>query len=104
MKIGIIGYGHVGKAMKKLFKNAIVYDINNQENIILSTKEDINNCDVSFICVPTPMNKDGSCDTGIVEEVIKWCKSKLLIIRSTIEIGFTDRMVEKYKKYIVFQP
>jgi len=27
MKIGIIGYGHVGLAMKELFKTAIVYMI-----------------------------------------------------------------------------
>ena len=26
MKISIIGYGHVGKAMKQLFSTAIVYD------------------------------------------------------------------------------
>lgn len=26
MKIGIIGNGHVGGAMKELFKDAIVYD------------------------------------------------------------------------------
>jgi lactate dehydrogenase-like 2-hydroxyacid dehydrogenase len=27
MKIGIIGYGHVGKAMHKLFTNEVIYDI-----------------------------------------------------------------------------
>lgn len=100
MKIGIIGNGHVGTAMHKLFKDAIVYD--KCKNI--GSMNEVNACDAAFICVPTPMNGDGSCDTSIVEEVIKECKCSLLIIRSTVEIGFTKRMIEKYKKRIVFQP
>lgn len=55
MKIGIIGNGHVGGAMKKLFKNAIVYD--KYKNI--GTQDEINECDIAFVCVPTPMAKDG---------------------------------------------
>ena len=100
MKIGIIGFGHVGKAMNGLFKNAIIYD--KLKNI--GTKEDINSCDVSFVCVPTPMNNNGSCNTSIVEEVVSWCESKVIVIRSTVKIGFTDYLSSKYNKRIVFQP
>ena len=100
MKIGIIGFGHVGGAMKELFKDAIVYDkIKN-----IGTQEEINACDVAFICVPTPPNSDGSCNTSIVEEVISWCKAKVLILGATIRIGFTDEMIDKNHKEIVFQP
>jgi UDPglucose 6-dehydrogenase len=67
MKIGIVGYGHVGKAMYELFKNAIIYDING-----IGSKEEINQCDVVFVCVPTPSKNDGRCDTSIVEDVISW--------------------------------
>ncbi len=99
MKIGIVGSnGHVGSAMKKLFKEAVCYDIN------LGTKEEINSCDTVFICVPTPANSDGSCDTKIVESVIAWLDVPLIILRSTVPIGFTDEMISKYKKEIVFQP
>lgn len=100
MKIGIIGYGHVGTAMKDLFTDAIIYDKFKK----IGTIDKINKCDIAFICVPTPMNKDGSCDASIVEEVIKWCKAKVIVIRSTVYIGFTDKMIEKYHKKIVFQP
>ena len=62
MKIGIIGDGHVGGAMKNLFKSACVYDPYKNEG----TKEEINQCDVAFICVPTPMTEDGSCDASAV--------------------------------------
>ena len=100
MKIGIIGYGHVGTAMHQLFSDAVVYD--KYKNI--GTQEDVNQCDVAFICVPTPMSEDGSCDTSIVEEVIQWCTCKCLILRSTVKVGFTKKMREKYNKEIVFQP
>jgi len=99
MKIGIVGYGHVGKAMHELFKNAIIYDING-----IGSKEEINLCDVVFVCVPTPSKNDGSCDTSIVEDVISWVQAELIILRSTVYIGFTDEMMLKYNKEIVFQP
>lgn len=99
MKIGIIGFGHVGKAMQKLFLEAILYDING-----IGSKEEMNQCDVVFVCVPTPQKEDGSCDTSIVEEVISWVQAKLIILRSTVYVGFTDEMIAKYGKEIVFQP
>lgn len=100
MKIGIIGFGHVGGAMHELFKDAVVYD----KYKGIGSQEAINECDVAFICVPTPMAADGSCDTSIVEEVIEWCQCKCLILRSTVRVGFTKEMSEKYNKEIVFQP
>lgn len=100
MKVGIIGYGHVGKAMHVLFTDAALYD----EPLDIGTKQDINNCNIAFICVPTPMADSGKCDTSIVEEVISWCAAEILVIRSTVYVGFTDKMCEKYNKNIIFQP
>lgn len=100
MQVGIIGLGHVGTAMHNLFKEAFVYD--KFKNI--GTMDDINNCDAAFICVPTPMNKNGSCDTTAVDEVLSWCNCKVLIIRSTVRVGYTREMAKKLHKNIVFQP
>ena len=100
MKIGIVGYGHVGKAMGELFRNATVYD----EPLKIGTKDEINTCDIAFVCVPTPSNEDGSCDTRIVEEVISWLTVKTIVLRSTVYVGFTREMSEKYGKSIVLQP
>lgn len=100
MKIGIVGNGQIGKSLNKLFANAILYD--GPQSV--GTQEEINTCDVAFICVPTPMGLNGECDTSIVEEVISWLNVKLIIIRSTVEVGFTERMSSKYQKEIVFQP
>jgi len=102
MKVAIIGYGWVGKAMHKLFPDALIHD-SVPTFTARFTKEDVNECDVAFICVPTPLNKDGSLDTSIVEEVVNWCECSLLVIRSTVNPGDCDKWVKKYKKNIVFQ-
>jgi len=63
MKIGIIGNGFVGKATNQLKCNDVEilsYDINpifcNPLGLQLN---DLNYCEIIFISVPTPMNKDG---------------------------------------------
>lgn len=100
MKIGIIGMGHVGTAMTKLFKNAYVYD----KNLNIGTFEEVNKCDLVFICVPTPEKEDGSCDTSIVTSLIKKLDVETIVLRSTVYIGYTDEMTKKYKKEIIFHP
>ncbi len=67
-------------------------------------REKINGCDVVFICVPTQMRKDGTCDTSIVEEAVGWVQAPLQIIRSTVTPGTTDKLRQKYGKRVVFQP
>lgn len=98
MKVGIIGYGWVGKAMEQLFPYASVYTPSR------GTKEDINKCDVAFICVPTPVIDEGRLDASIVEECVEWCEAPLIVIRSTVNPGDTDRLAKKYGKRIVMQP
>lgn len=100
MNCSIVGYGHVGKAMHALFKDAVIYD----EPLKIGKKDAVNETDVAFVCVPTPESPDGSCNTAIVESVIAWLETRLIIIRSTVPVGFTESMVKKYKKKIVFQP
>ena len=102
MKIAIIGHGFVGKAMKRMFPDAIVYDPFVKE--LHTTKQQVSACDVAFVCVPTNMAKDGSCDTSIVEETFTWLKTPLAVIRSTVAPGTTDKLQKKFKGEVVFQP
>lgn len=132
MKVGIIGNGWVGKAMHDLFPDAPVYIRDTNKSIkegkllegvnYTEFKEIINECDIAFICVPTPNLKvgDGSRDssytsiydkygegrlnTSIVEECIEWCNAKLLVVRSTVNPGDCDRWEKKYNKIICMQP
>ena len=98
--VGIAGFGHVGSAMKKLFPESVIYDKNKN----IGSIDELNDCYCVFICVPTPQGKSGECNTEIVEELISMLDVELMIIRSTVYVGFTDKMVEKYNKNIVFQP
>lgn len=56
MIIGSIGDGHVGSAMHELFKDAIYEKYKN-----IGLKEEINDCDVAFVCVPTLMAIMNDC-------------------------------------------
>lgn len=98
--IAIIGYGHVGKAMHALFPDAVLYD----EPLRVGTREAANACDVAFICVPTPALPDGACDTSIVEAVLDWLDAPVIVLRSTVPVGFTDAQKRRTGKRIVFQP
>ncbi|KRE57418.1 UDP-glucose/GDP-mannose dehydrogenase family protein [Paenibacillus sp. Soil750] len=100
MKIGIVGYGHVGKAIHALFPKAVIYD----GPLQMGSQNEVNACDMVFVCVPTPSLPNGKCDTSIVEEVIVWLTSEVIVIRSTVPVGFTDDMKERTRKRIVFQP
>ncbi len=100
MKIAIIGKGYVGTAMEKLFPDAVIYD----EPKDIGNKVDVNLCDIAFVCVPTPEGASGECATHIVEDVIAWLETDVIVIRSTVQVGFTESMIEKYNKKIVFQP
>ena len=80
MKIGIVGYGYVGKAMYNYFKGhyeTIFYDPFIEGSC---TKEEINECNLAVVCVFTPTGEDGKCDTSIVEEVIEWINTPLILI------------------------
>jgi UDPglucose 6-dehydrogenase len=102
MKIGIIGNGFVGKATRQLECNDIeilTYDINPElcYPTEITIKYMCDNCDLIFISVPTPMNHDGSCYLGIIENVVNDLKQytdfnkSLIVLRSTIPPGTSDK-------------
>lgn len=94
---GIIGYGFVGKAMHQFEceqNKVMIYDVNPElcypTNV---TMEQINAvCDLIFVCVPTPMNSDGSCYTNIVENVVSKLNKDKVIIKSTVPVGTSKRL------------
>jgi UDPglucose 6-dehydrogenase len=102
MKIGIIGNGFVGKATRQLECPAIelyVYDIRPELCIPQGlTLSQMSECELIFICVPTPMEASGKCHLGIVESVVRSLEpyvdpsKNFLVIRSTVPIGTSDRL------------
>ena len=120
-KVGIVGYGYVGKAMAEFFSNHYkvkVYDpaytpgdidvdfcdIDPHENIAFVHKEEINDCDYGIICVPTPPGDDNECDTSLVEDIVSWIETPLILIKSTVSVGTTERLKQAYEKRVVFSP
>ena len=115
MKIGIVGQGYVGTAVKEVFGKHYetnTFDLNG--NCSCKTLHElVNNSDVVFVCVPTPMKKDGSCDTSIVESVVRDINEtvnsnqdgKIVAIKSTIPPGTTNRLNKECKNIsVIFNP
>ena len=67
--IGIVGQGFVGNAVFQRWKKYYTvqtYDID--DNKATSTLHNlVMMCDTIFVCLPTPMREDGSCDLNILE-------------------------------------
>ena len=117
MKIGIVGQGYVGSAVKEVFSKHYetnTFDLNG--NCTCTNIEDlVDKSDIIFVCVTTPMNKDCSCDTSIVESVVKnidnivYCftnkNHKIVAIKSTIPPGTTNRLNKECKNIsVIFNP
>lgn len=112
MKIGVVGLGYVGSALLNGMKDS--HNIFSYDKFKESTEKNIDNLiekvDIVFICVPTPMKKDGSCNRSIVEDVLSQidkCDKKTLItvLKSTLEIGSTEYFENKYSNLnLVFNP
>ena len=70
MKVSIIGYGFVGKALC----NALVENVEVQkiDPLLNTSTDDIKEFspDIIFICVPTPMNENGTQDISILIDII----------------------------------
>jgi UDPglucose 6-dehydrogenase len=72
LKVGIIGLGFVGNAIRIAFNSPfegslVLIDPAKGYN---NTYKDIISCDGVFVCVPSPQGDDGSCDTSILEDVL----------------------------------
>ena len=106
-KLGIIGHGYVGESQSFAFSPSFdvrVYDKDSLKST--HTLDEVLDSDFIFVCVPTPMKKDGSQDLSFVESFFKTAKDgPIYIIKSTIIPGTTNLLNEKFKNLkIVFSP
>jgi len=108
--LGIVGLGMVGAPLMRWFiengwqrgKNLFCYDADPKKSYF----DDVSRAEVIFICVPTPPNPDGSCNTSILESVVSGlaAKDKILVIKSTVPPGTVDSLNKKYKSVFLFNP
>jgi UDPglucose 6-dehydrogenase len=106
--IGIVGNGFVGGATALLGSpiplsesetRVFVYDKDEEKcsHRNLSLDLLVKDCDFMFVSVPTPMNRDGSCETIEVEKVVIELKDlgydpERIIIRSTVPVGTSRKL------------
>lgn len=117
MKVGIVGQGFVGSAIREglsKFHSVMTYDVDHSRSMAVSLSQVVDNSEIIFVCLPTPMKKSGQCDIRILEGSI--CEindladsssknKKVVVIKSTVPPGTTDMLNEKYQNIkIVFSP
>ena len=111
IKIGIVGQGFVGTAVKEGLKD--YFDIETFDIVKDSSCDSLyelsNLSDVVFVCLPTPMESSGDCHLDIVENALLGLntmkKCKTIVVKSTIPPGTTKKWNEKFKNLqIVFNP
>jgi len=124
-KIGVIGMGFVGTAVREGLVNHYpihtsdlnpkVNEWNGNDNHLVCADNIhvLNRSNIIFLCVNTPMNKDGSCNTGILEKIIGefdnvgFDEKKIVVVKSTVYPGFTAMMNKRLTNpnlSIVFNP
>ena len=113
MKLGIIGNGFVGNAIANAFVPYIEVKIHDKDpsRSMNTLDQVVNTSDVVFVCVPTPMMKDGTIDLSIVEGVFEQVQETLnneeaiFVLKSTVVPGTTRSLKSKYPNLrIVFNP
>jgi nucleotide sugar dehydrogenase len=115
-KIGVIGQGFVGTAVREGMKNYYdvrTFDINGNCNES-SLNEVIHQVNETFLCLPTPMKKTGECDLSIVRKCLQDISTLvehyqkenfIVIIKSTIPPGTTEQLNKEFPSFnITFNP
>ena len=112
-KIGIVGHGFVGQAILFGFSPVVPVNVYDKNSLVSmnTLEETINDSDIIFVSVPTPMRPDGSIDLSIVESVFEDIEAvnkradNIIVLKSTVVPGTTDALIEKHPTLnIVFNP
>lgn len=107
-KIGVIGCGFVGTAVSTGFQTILGDKVEVREYDKYKDTESlatvVEESDILFLCLPTPMNDDGSCDISIIQKVVQEISSithqnKLLVIKSTVPPGTTEKLSKTFTRF-----
>jgi len=115
-KVAIIGNGWVGQAYSKMFPDALIYDepkhylsekgvVQTEWAGVEAARTAVNKCDLALVCVPTDpieshAGNHNELNMSIVEEVVDWIDTPLILCKSALQPGTVDKLVEKTGKNI----
>jgi UDPglucose 6-dehydrogenase len=107
LKLGIIGKGFVGSAVANGFDKdceQVIVDPKYTDNELT----DVLDCKIVFVCVPTPVSKDGSCDVSIVDDVLMELSMRdykgVVAVKSTIIPDYLHEFKKGFDLKIVYNP
>jgi nucleotide sugar dehydrogenase len=102
-KIGFIGLGFVGEAIREHYNGfeRICIDTDVSKGYVGTYKE-IMNAEGIFVCVPSPQRADGSCNTDILENVLDNLKDYkgVIISKVTATPDIYERLGKKYPNLV----
>src|SRR3989338_366332 len=99
---GFVGQGYVGGSYANNFEkrgySVVRYSLEEPYRV---NKDKIQDCDVVFVCVPTPTTAQGF-DSSIVEEGLALVgRGKIAVVKSTLQPGTTRRLQKTFSHLIV---
>lgn len=102
-KIGFIGLGFVGEAIREHYTGfeRICIDTDVSKGYVGTYKE-IMDAEGIFVCVPSPQNPDGSCDVSILEKVLDNLKNYqgVIISKVTATPDVYERLGRQYPNLV----
>ena len=111
IRVGIIGNGFVGSAHANVFRHYAdvkVFDVDTRRSP--NEWQETVNQDIVFLCLPTPMNRDGQVNRNIVERTLyQLCEDGLptaVILKSTLPPADLLELDAKYGHgpLLIFSP
>ena len=104
MKMAIIGHGFVGKAVDAGFNDPRIEKYIIDPALYGTELKNLNkDIELACVCLPTPMNDDGTINADLVIEATEWLRKNtnaLVVIKSTIT---PDVMPLQYPR-VVYNP
>tara|TARA_Y100000593_G_C4265638_1_gene314608 strand:- start:348 stop:1196 length:849 start_codon:yes stop_codon:yes gene_type:complete len=111
--IGVVGQGFVGGAIREGMPRQIhveTYDkFVSSKSTCKSLKELCTKAKIVFVCLPTPMTREGNCDASLVYDTVAQISSfdldNIVIVKSTILPGTCDDLNKTFPNIqAVFNP
>lgn len=70
----------------------------------LNTYDEGKTYKIGFICVDTPILEDYSLETDEIKNAIEEYKCEMFVVKSTMPVGTTDKLMEETGKPVIFSP